>query len=48
MWTIIKTDKKNIELMKQDFLKKLGPETIFYRPRLIIKKPFAKNKIEKN
>ncbi len=44
MWTIIKTDKKNIELMKQDFLKKLGPETIFYRPRLIIKKPFNKNK----
>ena len=34
MWTIIKLNPKKFELLKKDFLKKLGSETFFYRPKV--------------
>ena len=44
MWTIIKIDKKRIEFLKQDFLKKLGKEVIIYNPKLLLQK-YKKNKL---
>ena len=47
MWTIIKIDKKKIELLKKDFQEKLGGGFAIYSPKLSIKK-YKKNKLINN
>ena len=42
MWTIIKFDKKNLELLKKDFKKKLGEDITIYSPKIFIEK-YKKN-----
>ena len=44
MWTVIKFDKKNLELLKLDFKKKLGSDPIIYSPKLFVQK-YKKNKL---
>ena len=44
MWTIIKFDKKNLELLKKDFKKKLGEDITIYSPKIFIEK-YKKNKL---
>ena len=44
MWAIIKHDKKNLNLLLQDFKKKLGDDFVIYRPRMQLKK-FNNNKL---
>ncbi len=46
MWTIIKFDKKNLDLLKKDLRNKLNSDIIFYTPQLLIEK-FKNNKIRK-
>lgn len=43
MWTIIKIDRKKINFLKEDLLKKLGDESAFYNPKLLMQK-YVKNK----
>ena len=38
MWLVFKVDKKRIETLKKEFKLKLGEETIFYSPKLLIEK----------
>lgn len=38
MWAILKFDKKNLEILKKDFYKKLGSDVKFYNPKLELKK----------
>ena len=45
MWAILKIDKKKFSILKNEFSKKLGKETIFYQPKLKIVK-YKKNKPE--
>ena len=45
MWAILKIDKKKFNILKNEFSKKLGKETIFYQPKLKIVK-YKKNKPE--
>ncbi len=44
MWTVVKFDKKNFHLLKEDFKKKIGTEYIIYRPKILIQKN-KKNKL---
>ena len=44
MWTIIKFDKKNLELLKKDFKEKLGEDFVIYCPKLFIQK-YKKSKL---
>jgi hypothetical protein len=44
MWTIIKIDKKKLNLLKQDFQKKIEGNFIFYNPKLRVQK-LKKNKL---
>ena len=44
MWTIIKYDKKNLNLLLQDLKKKMGNDFVIYRPKMRLKK-FNKNKV---
>ena len=44
MWTIIKFDKRNLELLKKDFKKKLGEDITIYSPKIFIEK-YKKNKM---
>lgn len=44
MWTIIKIERKKINFLKQDLLKKLGDETVFYNPKLLMQK-YINNKL---
>jgi len=44
MWTIIKYEKKNIELLKSSLKNKLGEDSIFYCPKLLIQK-YKNNKL---
>tara|TARA_B100000965_G_scaffold390175_1_gene396717 strand:+ start:450 stop:947 length:498 start_codon:yes stop_codon:yes gene_type:complete len=44
MWTVLKIDKKNLSLLKNEFTKKLGKDVKFYIPKLKLKK-FLKKKI---
>ena len=44
MWTILKFDKKKLNLLKQDFKKKLGDNIKFYIPKIKIQK-FKNNKL---
>ena len=46
MWTIIKFDKKRIELLKKDLKNKLNGNITFYTPKLQIEK-FKNNKLSK-
>ena len=36
MWTIIKFEKKKLELLKEDLRKKLGKDFIIYIPKIKI------------
>ena len=45
MWAILKIDKKKFNILKNEFSKKLGKETIFYQPKLKIV-IYKKNKPE--
>ena len=45
MWAVIKFDKKNFHLLKEDFLKKIGKEFIIYRPKILIQK-YKKDQIQ--
>ena len=38
MWAVIKFDKKQFELLKRDFNKKLGKNFIMYAPKLSVQK----------
>ena len=44
MWTVIKIDKKKIELLKKDFQNKVGDSCKFYSPKILVHK-FSKNKL---
>ena len=44
MWTVLKFDKKNLYLLKQDLYKKLGKDTKIYIPKLRIQK-YKNNKL---
>ena len=44
MWTVLKFDKKNLALLKQDLKSKLGEEYTIYIPKLRIQK-FKNNKL---
>lgn len=46
MWTILKFDKKKLNLLKEDFSKNLGTNCEFYVPKLILQK-YNKNKLIK-
>ena len=44
MWAVIKFDKKNFHLLKEDFLKKIGKEFIIYKPKILVQK-YKNNKL---
>ena len=44
MWTIIKFDKKKLELLKKDLKEKLGEDFTIYKPKLAFKK-YKNNKL---
>jgi len=44
MWAVIKFDKKNIYLLKEDFYEKIGKDCIIYRPKILIQK-YKNNKL---
>ena len=44
MWTVIKFDKNNLEILRKDFQKKLGEDIIIYSPKLFIQK-YKNNKL---
>jgi len=46
MWTIIKFDKKNLNILKLELEKKLGFNCQFYIPKLLLKR-YQKNKLIK-
>ncbi len=50
MWTIIKFNKNQLNLLKDEFYKKLGDDLIFYSPKLLIqslkRKKFSYLKID--
>ena len=43
MWTVLKIDTKNLALLKNDLINKLGKDVKFYIPKLKLKKFFKKN-----
>lgn len=45
MWIILKVEKKKINILKNEFLKKIGNEIVFYQPKIKIEK-YIKNKLE--
>ena len=44
MWTIIKFDKKKLNILKEDFSQKLNGNFEIYSPKLLIQK-YKKNKL---
>ena len=44
MWSVIKFDKKNYHLLKEDIEKKIGNNCIIYRPKILIQK-YKNNKL---
>lgn len=44
MWTVLKFDQKNIELMKKDISKKINGMTEYYSPKMLIQY-YSKNKL---
>ena len=47
MWTILKVEKKEIQLLKNDLTTKLGEKPNIYFPKYLIEK-YKKNKIIKD
>lgn len=47
MWSIIKFDKKNFYLLKNDLREKIGKDCIIYRPKILIKKYKNKKLVKK-
>ena len=47
MWTILKIDKKNLSLLRDELRKKLGNDVKFYIPKLQLKKFFNKKSYKK-
>ena len=47
MWAILKFDRKNLATLKKDFYKKLGEDSAFYIPKLLVKKYKNKKIINK-
>ena len=46
MWTIIKSNKKKINFLKEDFTKNLGDDFIIYNPKILVQK-YKKDKLIK-
>lgn len=46
MWTILKFNKKDINLLFDDLKKKIGKDVIIYKPKIIVES-FRKNKLVK-
>ena len=46
MWTIIKSNKKKINFLKNDLTKNLGNDFIIYNPKILVEK-YKKNKLIK-
>ena len=44
MWTVLKFDKKNFHLLKEDLKKKVGCDCIIYRPKIRVQK-YKNNKL---
>ena len=44
MWAVLKFDKKNFHLLKEDFRKKIGEDCVIYRPKILIQK-YKNNKL---
>ena len=44
MWAILKIDRKKFSVLKKDLKDKLGADTIFYNPKLLIQK-YKNNKL---
>ena len=44
MWTVIKFEKKKLELMKQDISKKIKGITTYYAPKMLVQY-YKKNKL---
>ena len=44
MWTVFKFEKKEFHLLKEDLKKKIGPDCIIYRPKVVIHK-YKNNKL---
>ena len=44
MWAVIKFDRKNFNLLKNDFKKQIGEDFVIYRPKMLIQK-YNKNKL---
>ena len=38
MWTILKFDKKNPSLLKENLMKKLGKDLKLYHPKILVQK----------
>ncbi len=43
MWTVLKVNRKNLTLLKNEFLKKIGNDVIFYIPKIQLKRFLKKN-----
>ena len=44
MWTVLKIDKKSLALLKNNFIKELGHDVIFYIPKIKLNKFLNKKK----
>lgn len=44
MWTVLKFDKKNFHLLKEDLKKKVGGDCVIYRPKILVQK-YKNNKL---
>ena len=44
MWTILKFDKKNPSLLKENLIKKLGKDLKLYHPKILVQK-YKNNKL---
>ncbi len=44
MWAVVKFDRKYLNLMQEDFKKKIGSKCLTYQPKILIQK-FSKNKL---
>lgn len=44
MWAVLKFDKKNFHLLKEDLKKKVGDDCVIYRPKILVQK-YKNNKL---
>jgi hypothetical protein len=44
MWAVLKLNKKNFHLLKEDFKKNIGEDCVIYRPKMLIQK-YKNNKL---